>query len=213
MDRPQATPWPEHATALEAVDSHRTGKLDFVVRFMNDGPMDVSNVVLVIDPADSDGGAAQMSFSSQEAPFTTAWVPRRLASPFQLGAYIKFLRREIEHYLDERRHVKAAKRGLSLARIFFLDAHGDALLKLLGTPQAMSSVRQARRELRARLENHRGVPGVSELASQFQEPDTTAAQDVPPGDFEPSVRAVLRGLLAAVQRFIDASHPAATGKA
>ncbi|TMQ03395.1 MAG: hypothetical protein E6J91_47185 [Deltaproteobacteria bacterium] len=130
-------------------------KLDFVVRSATIGVVEATNVVLLLD----DGRAATLakSFAGQEVPVgeADAILPRPLCDPLSLGRYINFLRAQINIY-SRKDPVKALKRGLSLARILFLDARGETILDLLRDPQgALQAAISAREALAAKLSGAR----------------------------------------------------------
>jgi hypothetical protein len=135
------------ATLEQGIDGgSRHLKLDFVARSDAVGVVEATNVVLLLD--DDRATTLAKSFAGQEVPIREAGaiLPRPLCDPLQLGYYIHFLRRHMDAYLESD-PVKALKRGLSLARVMFLDASGEAILELLrdqqGTLRAAIAAREA----------------------------------------------------------------------
>lgn len=120
-------------------------KLDFVARSDTVGVVEATNVLLLLD--DARAATLAKSFAGQEVPIGEAGtvLPRPLCDPLQLGHYIHFLRRQIDAYLESD-PVKALKRGLSLARVMFLDASGEAILELLRHQQGALRAAIAARE-------------------------------------------------------------------
>ena len=146
--------WDAQARAvLEARidEGKRHLKLDFVASTTLVGVVEATNVVLLLE--DDPAATIAKSFAGQEVPIGRAGVilPRPIGDPVQLGRYINFLRDQVEVYLHED-PLKALKRGLSLARIMFLDDHGEALVELLRDEQgALAAAIAAREALLDRL--------------------------------------------------------------
>ncbi len=93
-------------------------------------------------------GAIDRSFAFQESPISPegiSWVPRRLAQVASVGAYVLFLRNQIEFYRREN-PVKAVKRALSLSLLLLLDTHATALRALMKRTVALQRDALAQRE-------------------------------------------------------------------
>ena len=119
-----------HASLAALSINQRRAKGDFVA-FPIEGAIEVSNVVLWTE-RQPDSGASDKSYAYQEIPVTfNGWMPRTFGNPATVGRYVEWLTGQIKHYLDEKKFVKAAKRSLSLARIYNLGEQFDALFNEL----------------------------------------------------------------------------------
>ena len=108
----------------------RQGKMDFMATLGNHDAAEASNVLIWLDP-DTRDDTRGSSFSQQEAPVDgSGWMPRRLDEPAELGAYVRFLLRQIETFVSDS-PIKAAKRALSLAFLFHLGPDAEALTDIL----------------------------------------------------------------------------------
>ncbi|HYN09666.1 MAG TPA: hypothetical protein VES67_19955 [Vicinamibacterales bacterium] len=102
------------ATALRA-------ECDYVAITASQGPIEVTKVVLVVDPAAAHSEVLEFSFAFQEAPLTEfgGWLPRRLVAPEALGKYVAWLFAQISSP-GSTSYAKMAKRARALARLLFL---------------------------------------------------------------------------------------------
>lgn len=104
-------------------------KLRFITFFSND-VVEATNLVLQstrgsVDPA------LKLSNPAQEAPIINgSWVPQELLDPMSLGRYADWLMSEVSSKWDSN-PTKAAKRGISLARITGYPEHGNHLISIL----------------------------------------------------------------------------------
>ncbi len=150
------------------------GKFDFVAGAGPLGILEATNLTLMISRDRPNEGAATRSFPLQEAPISTSsnWVPRSLDSRAQLGIYIEWLRGEVATKLQHAEYVKAAKRGLSLARLLFLEKEADSIVDCLASHDlATVAALQARMKLARSLES---LPEKANLTRQLK--DWIAAQ-------------------------------------
>jgi hypothetical protein len=143
----QLRPFDPEEVAADAM-AFTWAKCDFVATTVAVGLVEVSNVILVLDPAQPDIGPALRSFAAQEAPFGS-WVPRAFAVPLELGRYVQWLLEQVER-LGDNHPVKALKRAIALARVLllaeFADEARDALLEHHATLAAALESRLALRE-------------------------------------------------------------------
>jgi hypothetical protein len=125
-------PWPEQDEELLAKVAKTTeGKCTFIGGFDAEGVLEITKLVLFVDPDKPDLGAGGKSFPLQEAPLSEdGWVPRQIVNPLTIGAYIRWLLRQLEELLDLNLS-KAAKRALSLTRLATLESLSERILNLL----------------------------------------------------------------------------------
>jgi len=123
-------------------------KLAFLASVLTD-VVEATNMILPVRGTDPTDPMWQKSFVFQEAPIASgSWIPRTLSEPVDLGGYVKWLRMEIRERLKDQNIVKAAKRGLSLARIFGLGKRGTRLTALMrNCTDLVQNALQARRDL------------------------------------------------------------------
>jgi hypothetical protein len=155
-------PWSADAARafVERARDAAAGKCDFALVSRTEGAVELTKIVLHVDPRYPDTeGAWDLSFTFQEIALDPgSWVPRRLAAPRALGKYVAFLFRAIETYADAAPW-KAAKRALALARILHVPALADAARQLLSRDGlALMAV------LRARLEFHERLTAIDDPA-------------------------------------------------
>jgi hypothetical protein len=187
------------------------GKCDFIGRTQVEGVLEITNLVLILDPVDPEAGAAQYSFPPQEVPVGEgSWVPRRLGEPLTLGRYVNWLCLEVDKQLspDQGGSVaKAAKRALSLTRILFLNDQANQILKLLDEHALMRvSAIRARKELYAKIREATD-PAVRAfepaLAETLRKLMGNSSEPVPdPGGNEPRVK--LKAILAEITGLLTA---------
>lgn len=172
MDRPWAdVVTPEKLDVmLGACSEGGHGKIDVMAMKGTIGPVEATNVMLWVPEAQPDEFAALHSFPFNEIdPGTSSnmpWIPRRLARPSSIRAYVAFLRTDIEKYRHEK-PVKALKRALSLAIFLMLPEYQDRLTVLGSTSAAfaLEAIHQ-RQVLIAKVANHPD-PDVAALANVF----------------------------------------------
>jgi hypothetical protein len=131
-DKVLRRPWstsPDDPEILRMARQARAGKCDFIAQTSLLGTVEVTNVVLLIEPDKPDEGPGRWSSPYQEAPIG-AWVPRSLAEPLVMGDYINRLHKEAEKHLVNGRLGKAAKRLYALSTALFREELGDRLLNL-----------------------------------------------------------------------------------
>lgn len=137
---------------LDEYNAHQL-KLDFITSTQAVGTVEATNVVLLL-AAGKEDEIARASFAAQEVPILGAVLPRPLCEPLQLGRYILFLIRQVQHFMSED-PAKALKRALSLARILMLSEWDEILIDHLNDPRAaLTAAMKARSQL---LEKLRGV--------------------------------------------------------
>ncbi|KAA0593127.1 hypothetical protein J2848_005225 [Azospirillum lipoferum] len=147
-----------------------TGKIDVLAMKATIGPVEATNVMLWVPDSTPDDYAAEFSFPFQEMiPGSSAdmpWMPRLLARPSSIRAYVAFLRSEIGKYRYEK-PVKALKRALSLSIFLMLHEHQDRLTDLGSTSSAfvLEAIHQ-RQDLIARVTDHPAAD-VAALADVF----------------------------------------------
>jgi hypothetical protein len=109
-------------------------KLDFITGTATVGTAEATNMALLL-AAGKEDEIVRASFAAQEVPIHVSMLPRQLCEPLQLGRYINFLLREVQHYAEEN-PVKALKRALSLERILMLPPWDEDLEAYLQDPRA-----------------------------------------------------------------------------
>lgn len=115
-----------------AVDEHFDyAQIRFLGRFAlsNDevDVLEITNLVLPINPGNPDPEMLSKTFCMQEVPIGE-WIPQRLLEPIDIKRYANFLFGEAQNYLKRSNYVKAAKRALPLSRILFLDEEGNTII-------------------------------------------------------------------------------------
>ncbi len=114
-------------------------KLDFIAPLTHD-VVEATNLVLPITKGEPADPALKLSYALQEAPISSGtWVPRELLDPLAIGRYADWLQSEVRGKWDSDL-IKAAKRGLSLARITGHAEHGDRLISILQTGTGLIEV-------------------------------------------------------------------------
>lgn len=92
--------------------------------------VETTNLVLQSSGGSTDP-SLRLSHAAQEAPIVNgSWIPQELLDPLSIGRYVDWLLAEVRSKLKTDL-IKAAKRGLSLARITGYAKHGDGLISIL----------------------------------------------------------------------------------
>jgi hypothetical protein len=153
LRRPWSVPLDKDSRLVTLAQKARAGKCDFIAQTSLLGTVEVTNLVLLVDPTNPDEGTGAWSSPYQEAPIG-AWVPRSLAEPLVMGNYINRLRKEAEQHLEAGKLGKAAKRLYAMATALFLGELGNKLLTLFdknAQELLVSSTLLARLDLRRRI--------------------------------------------------------------
>jgi hypothetical protein len=140
-------PWPgalvgqprPYATLSEALTKDGFKQCIFVVELPEIGVAEATNILILLDYANTELGEASRSFAAQEAPFTRIerdWTPRDLSSPLALGAYFDRMVRAagdlcLDSASEPRLAVKAVRRTLSLTKLLADRRKKQQLLSLL----------------------------------------------------------------------------------
>jgi hypothetical protein len=127
-------------------------KLDFVALLLDD-VVEATNVVLPVQTGDHRDPALKCSYAFQEAPIgAESWVPQKLLNPVALGEYAQWLMKKVTELMADN-PIKAAKRGLSLARITGHNDFGGRLIGLMRTGTGvLRAALDARMDLRTRID-------------------------------------------------------------
>lgn len=141
--RPFVAPWANCRQALqEFIEQGRPApgertrrlKLDFCGITETLGLLPASNIVIWLDPAAPEDGNALDSFAHQEAVIDRGnGVARTLVNARRLGAYLVFLRGQIDLFLPSS-PVKSLKRALSLCGLLGLHLLYDECVDWLNHP-------------------------------------------------------------------------------
>jgi hypothetical protein len=119
-------------------------KFDFCAIAERLGIIPASNVVLWLSPEAPETGNALASFAHQEAVVDRGeGVARTLIDPDRLGAYLAFLEKDANNYL-ETNPIKAVKRSLSLTAMLGLSDWYDRAVDILNEPVVGLIVRARR---------------------------------------------------------------------
>lgn len=146
------------------------GKIDVLAVKATIGPVEATNVMLWVPDTTPDDYAAEFSFPFQEmipgSNTDIPWIPRLLARPSSIRAYVSFLQSDIAKYRVGK-PVKALKRALSLSIFLMLPEYQDQLTQLGSTTSAfvLEAIHQ-RQQLVARMVDH-PAPDVAALADVF----------------------------------------------
>lgn len=181
ISRPWSTPPSKDTDLLALARKARDGKCDFIARTRFQEIIEVTNVVLFIDPERPDHSSGERSFPFQEAPITSigGWIPRNLDEPLVLGRYINWLRGEAEKQIADGKLGKAAKRTYALANALFRPDIADKILDLFGRRSqdlVLGSALQGRLELYGRLRTMVADPVVLAFAGPLAETLVTLAR-------------------------------------
>ncbi len=130
--------------------------------------LEITNLVLPINPNDPDRELLNRTFCMQEAPIGE-WIPQRLLEPLDIKRYANFLLTEIKKYLKNKNFVKAAKRALPLSRILFLENEGNGIIDALEPACAIAAL-ESRKKLLERVK-HLKSPMVNDLKSRIDKLD------------------------------------------
>lgn len=100
------------------------------------GPLPASNLVLLVDRDHPEEGSATKSFVFQEAVLVrNGGPPRALVNSVSLGAYLNFLRKQAEDYIDSD-PLKSLKRALCFFLLTDLHEPAEVIVKVLQSDAA-----------------------------------------------------------------------------
>lgn len=180
-------------------------KLDFLA--CTDEANDVVEATNVLLPVADDRRSLEHSFALQEAPLGDGtWLPQDLLDPTTFGRYALWLFRETAKKVASNDVVKAAKRGLSLARLCGLDGRADEIIRLLRAEGcSLRAAREARENLRQMVGDR--APWLSAALERTIERMRGVIVPVAQGDSIGELREGLASLCALIAGSVDVGVP------